>query len=91
MSRNIPYRGMKNSEVKKLLKSSKKMSSFVGPAYVALHKSVVSDIQAQKNRNAKAAQSSLHITIKSCYTDPAQLPPEVHAIVDGITHIIINS
>ena len=48
MSRIKPYRGMKNSEVKKLLKSSTKVSSFVGPAYVAMHKSVVSEIQEQK-------------------------------------------
>lgn len=91
MSRNIPYRGMKNSEVKKLLKSSKKISSFVGPAYVAMHKSVVSEIQAQKDRNAKAAQRSLHLTINSCYTDPAQLQPEIQEIVDGIRDIVHSS
>ena len=91
MSRIKPYRGMKNSEVKRLLKSSKKVSSFVGPAYVAMHKSVVSEIQAQKDRNAKAAQRSLHLTINSCYNDSPRLQPEIQDIVDGIRDILHES
>ena len=80
MSRIKPYRGMKNSEVKRLLKSSKKVSSFVGPAYVAMHKSVVSEIQAQKDRNAN-----------SCYNDSPRLQPEIQDIVDGIRDILHES
>ena len=91
MSRIKPYRGMKNSEVKRLLKSSKKVSSFVGPAYVAMHKSVVSEIQAQKDRNAKAAQRSMHLTINSCYNDSPRLQPEIQDIVDGIRDILHES
>ncbi|MBM6723826.1 hypothetical protein [Pseudoflavonifractor phocaeensis] len=82
---------MKNSEVKKLLKSSKKVSSFVGPAYVAMHKSVVSEIQAQKDRNAKAAQRSLHFTINACYNDSPRLQPEIQDIVDRIRNILHES
>ena len=64
------------------------MSSFVGPAYVAMHKSVVSEIQAQKDRNAKAAQRSLHSTINSNYTDSPRLQPEIQEIVNGIRDIL---
>ena len=88
MPRNIPYEGMKSSDVKKLLKSSRKLSSFVGPTYVAMHKSVVSEIQAQKDRNAKAAQRSLHSTINSSYTDSPRLQPEIQDIANGIRDIL---
>lgn len=82
---------MKNSEVKKLLKSSKKVSSFVGPEYVAMHKSVISEIQAQKDRNAKAAQRSLHLTISSGYTDSPRLRPEIQDVVNGIRDVLHRS
>lgn len=82
---------MKNSEVKKLLRSSEKVSSFVGPEYVSAHKSIISEIQAQKDRNAKAAQRSLHLTINSSCNDAPQLQPEIQGIIDEIRNILHKS
>lgn len=89
MARNTPYKGMKKTELNKLLKQSKSVTSFAGPEYVAMHKSVIQEIQTQKDRNAKAAQRSLHMMINSGYSykDSLQLQSDVRDFINGLQEI----
>ncbi len=42
--KNIPHPGLTRKDVEKLLKESKKVLSFGGEKYIAMHKSVVAEI-----------------------------------------------
>lgn len=44
MNKNIPHKGMTRAELKKLLKQPKSVTSFAGPQYVAMHKSIIQEI-----------------------------------------------
>lgn len=84
---NIPYKGLKRSELKKMMKTAKTVRSFAGPGYVAMHKAVIREIQIQKDQNAKATQKSMHMEINSGYEDPLKLRTEVQAVIDGFRNI----
>lgn len=47
---NVPCKGFSAKEVEQLLKTSRKISSFVGPKYVSKHTAVIREIQQQKLR-----------------------------------------
>lgn len=91
MNKNIPHKGMTQAELKKLLKQSKNATSFAGPQYVAMHKSVIQEIQAQKDRNAKAAQKSLYMAINSGYEDSLRLQTEVQDLADKLAMVAKES
>ena len=84
MPKNTPYIGMGKTELEELLKRSKIVPSFAGTNYVKMHKSIVSELQEQKDRNAKAAQRNLHIVINSGGSDCPRLHPDLQSIIDDI-------
>lgn len=84
MTKRIPYQGMKRSELKKILKHSFNLNSIAGETYVKMHKSIIQEIQTQKDRNSKAAQKSLHITINTIQSEAINLQPEIQLLVDKL-------
>ena len=84
MTKLPPYEGIGTADLKDLLDHSNKLSSFGNQRYVDMHKAVIQEIQTQKDRNLKAAQRSLHMTIHSGYTDSIQLQPEIQELINSL-------
>lgn len=91
MKGNAPYTGMKKTDLKKLLKQSEVVSSFGGNSYFEMHQSTIKEIQEQKDRNAKAAQKSMHMVIHSGYTPSMELQSDVQTLIDEICTTAKNS
>lgn len=88
MAHNTPYRGIKKAELEQILKGSKAVSSFAGSYYVKMHKSVIQEIQAQKDHNEKAIQSGMHMTINSGLDNPLHLRSDIEKLVDELSQIV---
>lgn len=88
MAQNVPYRGIKKSELKKLMKQSTSVTSFAGQEYEAMHGSIIKEIQTQKDRNARVAQKSQHMMINSGIEEPYRLQPEIQFFINGLHDIV---
>lgn len=88
MASNIPYKGVSKAGLKRLTKKSKSVTSFAGAEYVSMHKATIQELHTQKERNAKAAQKSLHMVINSGVEDSLDLQPEIQRFVDGLRKTI---
>lgn len=87
MANSIPYKGLKKSQLIKMMKNAKKVSSFAGDSYVSMHKAVIREIQMQKDQNAKAGQRSMYMEVNSGYEDPLKLRGEIQTVIDDISRV----
>lgn len=88
MANSIPYKGLSKEELDQVFNSAEKVVSFAGTGYLAMHKSAIQEIQSQKDRNDKAAQKGMHMTINSSLDKPLHLQPDTEELVNRLMQTV---
>lgn len=88
MPNSIPYKGLGKEELDQVFNSSEEVVSFAGAGYLAMHKSTIQEIQAQKDRNDKAAQKGMHMTINSNLDKPLHLQPDTEELMNRLVQTV---
>lgn len=87
MAHSVPYKGIEREKIEQILKEAQAVPSFAGPDYAKMHKSVIQEIQTQKDHNGKAVQRGMHMTINSGFDDSLRLKPDIEELIDQLSQI----
>lgn len=85
MAHSIPYKGIERKEIEQLLREAEVVPSFAGSSYAQMHKSVIQEIQIQKDCNGKAVQRGMHMTINSGFDDSLRLQPDIEELIGQLS------
>lgn len=90
MAHSIPYKGIERKEIEQLLREAEVVPSFAGSSYAQMHKSVIQEIQIQKDCNGKAVQRGMHMTINSGFDDSLRLQPDIEELIGQLSQIALK-